>query len=344
MRSAMVGVGIALLLIACTSAGGPGTSSPEWSAGSTATASPAAPTAPASAEPLPVDPELRHTVELRRSIGLRADLAYISAVARDPRATSAYLEIPLLPEEEADVKARYADAYSVTDVVRAYLPAHQDEFAGMYIDLESGAGVVTLWTDNVRVHEAAIRAKLSSSSRVVFRKVEFSEGYLQTLQDQVVADLEWMTAIPAAMESAYVDTIRNVVVLSVSSAHPRAVELIEAHFDLGKELEVVSDGTGVVLIPWGEIVGRVRTSSGDLPDREDYYLRWRGSGARRCGVLDVGYGLAKDGSFTLPCQAGTWTIEVTVPDGEAWRAIGEGTVDVLANATVKLDVVLTDAP
>lgn len=344
MRRAIVGVGIAVLLMACTSAGDPGTPTPAPSSGSTAAASPAAPPTPPTAEPLPSEPELRHTVELRRSLGLRADLAYIEAVARDPRATTMYLAIPLLPEEEADVAARYEDANAVAVIVKEYAAAHAGEFAGVYIDMESGAGFVTLWTDHLADHEAAIRAKLGPSSRVAFREVRFSERYLQVVQGQVVADREWMASIPAAMQSADVDTIRNVAVLSVSSAHPRAVELIEAHFDLGEAFEVVSDGTGVALIPWGEVVGRVRTAAGDTPGPADYYLRWRTSDARRCGVGDVGYGLAEDGSFTIPCQAGTWTIEVTIPHGDGWRAIGEGTVDVPANGTAKLDIILTEMP
>jgi hypothetical protein len=302
-------------------------------------------TTPATAEPVPSDPELRHTVELRRSLGLRSDLAYIEAVARDPRATTTLLDIPLLPEEEADVTARYEDADTVAAVVNEYAAAHPDEFGGVYIDMESGAGVVTLWTGHLADHEAAIRARLAPGSRAAFRNVQYSERYLRALQDQIVADREWMASIPAAMQSAYVDTIRNVAVLSVSSANPRAVELIEAHLHLGDALEVRSDGTGAVFIPWGEVVGRVRTLAGKVPSPADYSLRWHGTGPGDCGGGDVGYGISSDdGAFTLPCQAGTWTIEVTVPGDEGWRSIGHGTVDVSANGSAKLDIVLTEAP
>ncbi|HEX7948740.1 MAG TPA: hypothetical protein VF494_00210 [Candidatus Limnocylindrales bacterium] len=53
---------------------------------------------------------------------------------------------------------------------------------------------------------------------------------------------------------------------------------------------------------------------------------------------------AEDGTFELPCQAGTWTIEVTVPGDDGWSPIGEGTVEVPANKTVRLDIVLTVEP
>lgn len=344
MRRAIVGVGVTLLLLACTKAGGEGTSTPEQSAGSAAPASSDATMAPATAEPLPSDPELRHTVELRRALGLRADLAYIEAVARDPRATTTYLEIPLLPEEEADVMARYDDAHAVGAVVSEYAAAHRDEFGGLYIDLESGAGVMTLWTGHLADHEEAVRAGLAPASRVAFRQVQFSEGYLQTIQERVVADTAWMASIPAQWLGAGVDVIRNVVLLSVSSAEPQAVAVIEAHFSLGDALEVQSDGTGAFFIPWGEVIGRVRTPAGKVPGPADYSVRWHGTGPGDCGGGDIGYGISSDGSFILPCQAGTWTIEVVVPANEGWRSIGEGTVDVPANGTAKLDIVLTETP
>jgi hypothetical protein len=164
------------------------------------------------------------------------------------------------------------------------------------------------------------------------------------LQREIEADLEWTSVIPAQWQSVSDDVINNTVQLSVSSANPRAVELIEDHFDLGEALTVVSDGTGVALIEWGEIAGLVRTAAGDAPPSAPYYLRWRSSDARRCGVGDVGYGVAEDGTFTLPCRAGTWTIEVTVPSEDDWRPIGSGTVEVAPNATATLEITLDEAP
>ncbi len=313
MRSGITGIAIALLVMACTRAGDPGLPSPDSSGtpppSAVLTELPAnvpteAPT-PASAEPLPSDPLLRHAVEFRRSLGLRFDLAWVEAVAVDPRATATYLAIPMLPEEEADVTARYSDADTVAAVVNEYSATHADEFGGVYIDMESGAGVVSLWSGHLEVHEAAIRARLAPGARAAFRRVVYSERYLRSLQDQVVADRDWMASIPAVMQSAYVDTIRNVTILSVSSADPRAADLIEAHYGLGNAFEATSDETGADLIPWGTVVGRVRTPAGDAPGSADYNLRWHGTGPGDCGGGDVGYGLSEAGTFTLPCQQGT---------------------------------------
>ncbi|MEX1168813.1 MAG: hypothetical protein WEE50_01595 [Chloroflexota bacterium] len=129
----------------------------------------------------------------------------------------------------------------------------------------------------------------------------------------------------------------DLVWIATVAADPR-------HFDLGDALTVVSDGTGVALIEWGEVDGRVRTEAGGLPPPAFYYLRWRSSDTRRCGLGDVGYGVGDDGLFALPCQAGTWTIEVTVPSGDDWRPVGEGTVEVPANTRVALISSCTKRP
>ncbi len=351
MHRTLIVMGVTLIVAACTRAAGEPSGTPTAFASPDAVASwvaspesPASSSAPATHEPLPSDPELRHIVELRRSAGLRSDLEWIAAVAADPSATTYLLAIPLLPEEEADVIARNGEADVVGQAVREYATAHAEEFGGLYIDQESGAGVVTLWTGHLAEHEAAIRTMVAPGSRVAFRSVRYSEAYLRSLQDRISSDADWMTALPAQWQSVGVDVINNHTLLTVSSANQDAVALIEDHFDLGDALVVESDGTGVALIPWGEIAGRVRTAGGAVPARADYYLRWRSPDLRQCGVGDVGYGLADDGTFKLPCQAGTWTIEVTVPSGDGWRPIGEGAVEVRPNESADLEIVLTGEP
>jgi hypothetical protein len=349
-RTPIAVVAMLVILSACSrEAGGPSDISAALVTPASTPAAEPSPTqtpapSPNTLGPLPSDPMLRHTVELRRAMGLRSDLEWIAAVAADPRATTYLLEIPLLPEEEANVVAASIDADTVGAVVKDYAAAHVDEFGGLYIDRETGAGVVTLWTDHLAGHEAAIRARLAPASRVSFRSVRFSERYLRSVQRDIEADLEWMSAIPAQWQMVSDDVIHNTVLLSVSSANPRAVALIEEYFDLGEALTVISDGTGVALIEWGEITGRVRTAAGDVPPAAPYYLRWYSADTRRCGVGDVAYGIDDKGSFTLPCQAGAWTIEVTVPSGDDWRPIGSGTVVVAPNATATLEITLEEAP
>lgn len=339
MRRTLITVGVTLIVAACTRAAGT-SDVPSEGGPSTAAVESAAPTP----EPLASDSELRHTVELRRAMGLRSDLEWIATVAADPRASTELLAIPLLPEEQADVIARTEEADAVAAIVNGYAASHADEFSGLYIDHESGAGVVTLWSDHLAVHEAAIRATLEPGWRIEFRAVRFSERYLRSLQDRISEDLDWLATIPARPRSVGVDLDRNRAFITVSSANPEAEALIEAHYDLGAALIVESDGTGVALVPWGDVAGRVRTRAGDVPPRADYSLSWHGSYGLECGGGDIGYGLAEDGTFELPCQAGTWTIEVTVPSGDGRRPIGERTVEVAAGETAELEIVLIEVP
>jgi hypothetical protein len=349
-RTPIAVVAVLLMLSACSrEAHGPGDSpvAPDTSAptnGAVPTLAQVSTPGPAAWEPFPSDPELRHAVELRRAMGLDAELEWIAAVAADPRATTELLAIPLLPEEEADVVARTVEADAVAATVNRYAAVHADEFSGLYIDHETGAGVVTIWTGHLEQHEAAIRALLEPGWRIEFRVARFSERHLRTLQDRISEDLDWLATIAARPESVGVDVHRNRAFITVSSANPDAEALIAAHYDLGDALIVESDGTGVRLVPWGEVAGRVRTDTRVPTVPVDNLLRWHGPSGLECGGGDMGFGVAPDETFTLPCQAGLWTIEVAVPSGDDWRSIGSGTVQVAPDATARLEIVLGGVP
>jgi hypothetical protein len=57
---------------------------------------------------------------------------------------------------------------------------------------------------------------------------------------------------------------------------------------------------------------------------------------------DIGFGVAADGTFELPCQAGGHIIQVQigVPD-DGWKTLGEGHVVAVADSTVTLEIRLT---
>ncbi|MGZ8438994.1 MAG: hypothetical protein ACXWXR_10720, partial [Candidatus Limnocylindrales bacterium] len=85
MRRAIV-IGCTVLLVGCTRAGASGaaTEMPIVTPSAGVTAGPAS----AINEPPHVDAQLQHTIDLRRSLGLRSDLSWIEAVAADPRSTT----------------------------------------------------------------------------------------------------------------------------------------------------------------------------------------------------------------------------------------------------------------
>ena len=310
--------------------------------GPTATPRPSDPMTPPptlAPEDLPddLDPELADAIRLRRSYGMRSDLAYVRAVAVDPRASNDAYGVPVYPEEFEDTQRRYGESMAVAEIVKAYAAAHADEFGGLYLDEGTHAGVVSLWTNHLAEHAGAIRKAVGPKARVAFAQVRYPEAELRALQDEVSADFraDWVTAIPAAFQSVGVDIQASYVTIDVSSAHPDAVAIIEAHYDLGDRLHVESDGTGYALLPAGTVTGRV-IGLEDV-DAGSLSLRWESQDSGRCGGGDMGYGVDQRGRFELPCQIGTWTI-IVVTDGNPARELGRGTVKVVADQTVTLDI------
>lgn len=294
---------------------------------------------PAEELPSGLDPELADAIRLRRGYGLRFDLEYVRAVAKDPRASSDAYGVPVYPEEFEDFQRRHAESMDVVPIVQRYAGAHRDEFGGLYIDEASHVGVVSLWTDHLAEHAGAIRKAVGPEARVAFGQVRYAESHLRVLQDQISADwrADWVTEIPAEFQSVGVDIQTSQVTVEVSSANPDAVAIIESHYDLGHQLRVESDGTGVALLPVGWITGRV-TGTENLAGR-DLGLDWESPDLGSCGGGDMGFGVNAKGRYELPCQIGTWTIIVVDFTGDdPVRELGRGTVEVLADKTVTLDI------
>jgi hypothetical protein len=282
------------------------------SATPTGSACPELPTEAPPPDPLPADLDeaTRIAIEKRREYGLRRDIPWVRLVAADPRASTAF-GIPLLPEEEESLFARNG----LPDPVQAALSryGHTAEFGGIYIDNALGGVVVVLWTGNVEAHAAAIRAELPPCHPVIFRQVRWSEAFLRDWQDRIGADLHWMAAIGAEPQGVGADITRGVVTIDVSSANPDVAALIVTHYGAPHGLlEVVSDGTGAALLPWGTVNGLVVTRDGKPPgDRAILGIFDAiGGDPGHCGGGDIGFGPLPDGTFKYPCQVGDRIIEI----------------------------------
>lgn len=353
-----------LVLLGATLLGGCSVAGPLASPEPTADASPALTIepspAPATADPCPqpdptpapeaslpadLDEATREAVRLRTEYGLRRDLAWIREVAADPSASAAF-GTPLLPSEEETLFARNG----LPDPVRAVLDeyGHTAEFGGLYIDNEQ-IRVVTLWTTDPAVHEAAIRPLLPACHPVAFLQVTWSEDELRSWQDRIAADTDWATEIPAAIVSIGADIVENVVTVGVSSANPAAADLIVAHYDApAGMIRVDSDGTGAHLLPGGTVVGRVVMADGSPPGPNDLMVDagspddppgWCG------GPGDIGYGVREDGRFEYPCKAGRRTILVrdwVATEGGQHPVVASVVVDVPADGTVEVELRLPE--
>jgi hypothetical protein len=300
----------------------------------------------ATPEPLPSD--IAYAMHQREQFGMRADQAWVEAVAADHRARIEMLDFPMLPAEEAALQARQATVDRVVGFVHRYTGDHPEEFGGLFIDPARHV-VVTLWTAHADEHRLAILRELGAWAPLEARLGRWTERDLDALLERISADWDWMRAIGAAPVGAGVETMDGIVSIQVSSANPAAPALILAHYGVGPDiLRVDSDGTGIVLLPRGTIRGTVVTADGGTPHTDALMVSWAsddtGDGHGDCGVGDMGYGVGLNGRFTLPCAPGGWTItieEARDASGNGdWTPVGSGHVIVPAGGEVTLRITL----
>lgn len=289
-------------------------------------------------------PAIAEAVARRRSMGLRADVEWVEAVAANPRARIFLLDIPLLPEEETALRARQATLDDVAGWARVQGVSNPDEYGGLYIDPARGV-VVALFTRDPERHRQAIFARLGRVGPLEVRQVRYTERELRALQERISADWEWSRTVQAAMQGVGVLTSENLVLVSISSTNPLGPAAIIAHFGVPPDMiRVESDGTGVALMPMVWIDGVVVDAGGRRINGDDLNLTWVGAQPGRCGAGDIGIGPGPDGAFALPCTPGTWTIIVEKRgqgDGE-WIPIGSGVVVVPPAGRTSMTIVLEE--
>lgn len=309
---------------------------------------PIGPTPTPTPEPLPsgLDPAIVAAVAWRREMGLRTDLAWVIRVTADPTASVSWAH-PILAEEEAFIWARQERLKRYVGLVRQHAAEHPDEFGGLFLD-NANSRVASLWTANLPGHLAALLELAGDDAPVAVLPARWPERELRSVQDRIPTDLAWFAAFEAAPTGIGADIERNVVSVEVSSANPDAPRLIAERLvrELGipvEMLDVVSDGTGVELLPSGTVRGVVVMADGSRPGANALLIDGRADTIGSCGGGDVGYGVGADGRFEIPCQVGGYTIEIKAPkpaDGE-WVVVGQAHVLVGANrvSTVRVRLV-----
>jgi hypothetical protein len=285
-------------------------------------------------------PAEQAAITFRVTFGLRADLAYVRAVANDATASSKEFAVPLLPAEVKELESRPSDPGGIIDAVQPYADLHPADFGAMFQDPDH-VGVTFLWVRNLEAHAEAVWRRVRPGSQLTFLYATYAYDDLRALQERVGNDWDWMRADAIAPTGVGVRDELNWVELDISSANPGAAALILAHYSVpANMLHIVSDGTGAALIPPGTVTGRVVDSLGKPPGQaiaHDLNLGWSSDGPGDCGGGDIGYGIGADGRFELPCQAGghDMLVEVSVPDG-GWKTIASGHVVAVAGKTVTM--------
>jgi hypothetical protein len=291
--------------------------------------------------------EIADAIHTRWQFGLRSDLEWVEAVAADPDDWS-MLEIPMTPEENREFSAWSEETNRLVEILGAYGRARPDEFGGIFVD-QRGRRVATLWTGDLEGHEARLRERAGQDAPIVVYPVQHPESYLRQLQDRVPLDDEFYAAANAKPTGVGVDIKANTVSIDISSADPAAPGLVRskvAQF-LGVPESIVSvesDGTGIELLPFGQIEIHVVGPDGHRVPK-DARLDWRYEGDQigTCGPGgDMWIGFDDRGVLRTPCNPGTWRIVVTNDDRT--RDLGSGTAVIRANELTTITITLDRNP
>lgn len=249
------------------------------------------------ATPAPdLPPEIVEAISLREELGLRSDPGWVQAVAANPDVNLDW-GIPLLAFEAAELERRATGESEVVGVVQAYLAEHADVNGGVYIDQRAGGVVTVLVTDDPAPHEAALRELAGADARIAVRQVQWTEGELLEFQERIASEGDAIAALPAFVTGTGVDVMGNRVTVDVSSAVPDVGQRIAALVGAEEgQLQVVSDGTGLLLLPTGRIEGRVIAPPGtDLTTLSPQFEADVPIGARDA----IGIAVEPDGTFTI---------------------------------------------
>jgi hypothetical protein len=231
------------------------------------------PTAANMAAPSPTanawlaDDVIARAIKFRNTFGLRSDLAWIRDVAEMPTAIEGFrlYGVPLAPDELAALTERTDAKEQVELLVDAYGLEHPEEWAGMSNDNRVG-GVIARFTGHVGHHEAALKSQLAPEARLSVVQVRWTLAELETVKDRIrieaIEDPAWLLEQGLKATGLAIDIESNQILLRVSSTRMDLDELLEAHFDASDKLWIQSDGTGIGLLPRGNIEGRVVDAAG----------------------------------------------------------------------------------
>ena len=243
-----VAIGLALLVGACASAA-PGQPSAAGDPSHSASVDP-------SFEAL-----VAEAIEVRSSLGLRADEWWVREVSADPGARTSF-GIPLTLAEEADLNARAAAVAELGPVLQEYGAQHPAEYAGLFVDQDRGGLLVVLFTDRVEEHGAAIAKLVRPGASIEIRAAPTAETDLLALMDRISTDEQLLRGVGVVVVTASLNEETGTIEVEVSTERGDAPALLVGRYGPTVVASVL-DPTGAFLKPRGAIVGRVVDARSD---------------------------------------------------------------------------------
>jgi hypothetical protein len=284
---------------------------------------------------------IARAVSFRKSFGLRSDDSWVRSVASDPRALAnvAKFSIPMTDAEVADFQTRLADRSALLADLEQFRSAHVDTWGGYYFDADL---LVVSLIDPTGTVEQELRKAVPPPLQV--KQARWSRQELDAVALRV-SDDPWLQAHHHLL-SAGADVEHNAVALEVSSANTNAPAEIARHFNLGGELVVTIDGTGVAALPKGAITGKAVDVHGKPAAGLDIELVPDIPGA---DTGEIGRGTGEDGSFEIGnIPAIGYEIRLVVgpntvghPSASQGIQLGEARVEVKADQTTDVKITIT---
>jgi hypothetical protein len=194
----------------------------------------AVPQADASPAPSlgPTTAELAKAIDFRLVFGLRADEAWIRAIAADPRAQDGerIYGVPLLPAEVEDMLARSREADQIAPIIRAYGMLDPLSWGGLIIDQRAGGIVVAQFTADVEVHRDRLTRLLPPDSTFDVREVGWSLVELRRFMNEVNGEDDWFSTAGISYHTVSLDELNNRVAVEIDSVDPGDTTRVAEHF------------------------------------------------------------------------------------------------------------------
>jgi hypothetical protein len=221
------------------------------------------PLAPAST---PSPAEIEEARRFRESFGLRADDAWIVAVARNPSSQegAALFSTPLLPFESRELMARTEAYHEAGPVVLDYARTVPDDWYGSYIDQQRGGIIVAQFFRNTDRHREVLARLLPPSARWEVRQVD--QRTLDTIAfvARVKADRAWFATIDAELLDVVTNPMDGGIVELTYLSHSRDLDpVIRERYEDPPWLLVERAGGSPWTGPRGDVVVRAVDLRGD---------------------------------------------------------------------------------